>query len=110
MHAGYPSLNLSQSVMIIAYELSILYAGKGPGKQSREKKRIGNEKGFLELKQRTQFLLRTTGIPEGTPLHHRIMERIAILKSGDIALLHSVSSRLMDFLSENTDETNELEP
>ncbi|HDR67850.1 MAG TPA: tRNA/rRNA methyltransferase [Bacteroidaceae bacterium] len=95
MKAGYPSLNLSQSVMIIAYELSWLNILRTSGAR-----RLKNTQGFSELKQRTQFLLEIIGIPPGTPLHHRIMERVALLKSGDIALLHSVTARLMSALTD----------
>ncbi|MBN1131756.1 MAG: hypothetical protein JXR52_07765 [Bacteroidales bacterium] len=90
MYAKYPSLNLSQSVMIVAYELSLReYFIKTVSKKQK------NEKGFSELKQRTQFLLEIIGIPTETPLHHRIMERAAILKPEDISLLHSITARLM---------------
>jgi len=95
LKAGYPSLNLSQSVMIIAYELSLLNVLHPAGT-----KRVKNEQGFSELKQRTQFLLETIGIPPGTPLHHRIMERVALLGSVDIALLHSVTARLLSALTD----------
>ena len=91
MASGYPSLNLSQSVMIISYELSLHLKLK----LSEENNQINSES-FRELKQRTKMLLEKVGVPEGTPLHHRIMERVAILKSGDISLLHSVTSKIAD--------------
>ena len=92
MHAGYPSLNLSQSVMVMAYELSSHYKLESPEQLANE-----NPAGFVELKQRTRQLLGNIGVPEGTALHHRIMERVAILKSGDISLLHSVTSKIIDY-------------
>lgn len=94
MQTKYPSLNLSQAVMVMAYELSTHEISQG-----KAKKKSKNDNGFLELKQRTRFLLNNIGIAEGTPLHHRILERIAVLKPGDISLLHSISSKLDTFLS-----------
>ena len=89
MHAAYPSLNLSQSVMVMAYELSYLNAPTSAGKEISKETR-----GYRELKKRTEYILERAGIPSGTPLHHRIMERVAMLKATDIPLLHSVTSKL----------------
>ena len=89
MHATYPSLNLSQSVMVMAYELSYLNAPTSAGKEIHKE-----SMGYRELKERTEHILERTGIASGTPLYHRIMERVAMLKSTDIPLLHSVTSKL----------------
>ena len=89
MHITYPSLNLAQSVMVTAYELSPLNELNKPG-QSLSK----SGEGFGKLKARTRELLTGAGIEEGTPLYHRIMERLATLGANDIPLFLSVISRL----------------
>jgi len=89
MAAGYPSLNLSQSVMITAYELAFLNPLSRPG---GSKPKSGE--GFRELNRQARHLLIEAGIPEGTPLYHRIMERLALAGPVDIPLLLSVISRI----------------
>lgn len=86
---SYPSLNLAQSVMITAYELSPLNPLKKPG-QTRSK----SGEGWGELKRKAKQLLTDAGIQEGSPLFHRIMERMATLGSTDIPLFLSVISRI----------------
>lgn len=89
MHEKYPSLNLAQSVMVTAYELAPLNTLSKPGEKLEK-----SGEGFGELKKSTLELLDKAGIKEGTPLHHRIMERLALLGSNDIPLLLSVIKRL----------------
>jgi tRNA/rRNA methyltransferase len=89
MAAGYPSLNLAQSVMIVAYELSPLNRLTMPGKELSK-----SGEGYGELRSRTRKLLVETGIPEGTPLFHRIMERLAMAGPSDIPLFLSVISKI----------------
>ena len=81
----YPSLNLAQSVMITAYELSLPDQLRKPG-QSLSK----SGEGWGELKKQSQQLLTEAGIPEGSPLFHRIMERMATVEANDIPLFLSV--------------------
>lgn len=85
----YPSLNLAQSVMITAYELSPLNQLDKPGSPLSK-----TGEGWATLKKQSVQLLHDAGIPEGTPLHHRIMERLATLSSNDIPLFLSVLSRI----------------
>lgn len=89
MTAAYPSLNLAQGVMVTAYELSPLNRLTRPG---RELSKSGE--GYGELKSRVTKLLAETGIPEGSPLFHRIMERMATVGTNDIPLFLSVISRI----------------
>jgi tRNA/rRNA methyltransferase len=89
MAGTYPSLNLAQSVMIAAYELSPLNRLEKPGEELSK-----SGEGWGELKNQTQELLVEAGIPEGSPLYHRIMERMATLGANDIPLFLSVLSRL----------------
>ncbi len=89
MTASYPSLNLAQSVLITAYELSPLNPLNKPGSPLAK-----TGEGWATLKTETGKLLNDVGIPEGGPLYHRIMERMATLGSSDIPLFLSVLSRI----------------
>ncbi|MEN8230190.1 MAG: TrmH family RNA methyltransferase [Bacteroidota bacterium] len=89
MAGAYPSLNLSQSVMVTAYELSLLNLLEKPG-QSLSK----SGEGWGELKNQAKQVLADAGIPEGSPLFHRIMERMATVGSNDIPLFLSVIKRI----------------
>lgn len=89
MAGPYPSLNLAQSVMITAYELSPL---NRPGKPGTPLSKSGE--GWGTLKYEASLLLNEAGILSGTPLYHRIMERLATLSANDIPLFLSVISRI----------------
>jgi tRNA/rRNA methyltransferase len=89
MAGSYPSLNLAQSVMVTAYELSPLKHMEKPGEILAK-----SWEGFGTLKKQTKQLLIDAGIPEGTPLFHRILERLATVDANDIPLLLSVLSRI----------------
>lgn len=85
MKTSYPSLNLGQAVMLTAYELSPLNELSKPG-QSLKK----SGEGWGELKNSTEKLLEGAGIMKGTPLYHRIMERLSTIGANDIPLFLSV--------------------
>ena len=87
----YPSLNLSQAVMITAYELSPLNQLKKPGTELSK-----SGEGWGTLKYQSARLLEDVGIHKGTPLYHRIMERMATLSATDIPLFLSVISRIQE--------------
>ena len=89
MAGGYPSLNLAQSVMVTAYELSLLNQLEKPGQPLSK-----SGEGWGELKKQTQLLLSEAGIPEGSPLFHRIMERMSTVGANDISLFLSVIKRI----------------
>ena len=89
MAAGYPSLNLAQAVMITAYELSLMNPLSQPGQPLSK-----SGEGFGELRNQALQLLQKAGIQEGTPLFHRIMERLSLAGPVDIPLFLSVLSRL----------------
>jgi len=110
MNGIYPSLNLSQAVMVVAYELA---AATTPGVEFRSgynpatNDHTGDpdlppdaDVSWKVLESRIRFLLETAGIPEGGPLFHRILERLSYLREGDIHLAHSVSSRLQKIIAE----------
>ncbi len=89
MATSYPSLNLAQSVMVTAYELSPLNQLDLPGTLLSK-----SGEGWGTLKRQSEHILNEAGILKGTPLYHRIMERMATLSSHDIPLFLSVISRL----------------
>lgn len=89
MADSYPSLNLAQSVMVTAYELSLLNLLQKPGQPLSK-----SGEGWGELKKQTKMLLVEAGIPEGTPLFHRIIERMATVGANDIPLFLSVIKKL----------------
>lgn len=89
MTGSYPSLNLAQAVMITAYELSPL---NDPAKPGAAQNKSGE--GWGTLKRQSAQLLQDAGIREGTPLYHRIMERMATLSGNDIPLFLSAISRI----------------
>jgi tRNA/rRNA methyltransferase len=89
MPGSYPSLNLAQAVMVIAYELSPLNELKKPGKVISK-----SGEGWGEMKRLAGEVLAEAGIQRGTPLYHRIMERLSTAGSADIPLFLSVLSRI----------------
>ncbi len=89
MAGSYPSLNLAQSVMLTAYELSPLNQLDKPGRHLSK-----SGEGWLTLKNQTVNLLRQAGIPDGSPLFHRILERLTTVDANDIPLFLSVLSRI----------------
>lgn len=85
----YPSLNLSQAVMVMAYELSQLTLPE----KTRVKKEMSLE-GWKQLDQRVKNVLAAANIKPQNPLYNRILERVSFLNSGDAGMLHAVTSRL----------------
>lgn len=90
---SYPSLNLSQAVMLFAYELS----GLEPTKPILDAPEM---QGYSELKSRILSILDAIGIPDEMPLKGRILERLSRLGSEDINLIHSISNRIQKKLEE----------
>ena len=89
MNEPYPSLNLSQAVMIMAYEMSRLSLPK----TQKEKEEMSIE-GWKQLDLRVKNILSAADIKPQNPLYNRILERVSFLHAGDAGLLHSVTSRL----------------
>ncbi len=88
----YPSLNLSQAVMLYSFQLSANEIRKS---KLTEAKKI---KGFRLIKKRVSNILQDIHIPDGNPLHNRIIERLALLNHSDLNLLHSISNKLVSKL------------
>jgi len=93
MNASYPSLNLSQAVMIYGYLLSGF-----PQKPGESGENIKKPASYPPLKERVEKILDQTRIRENQTLYKRIMERVALLGEGDIHLMHSVTEQLLTIL------------
>lgn len=90
----YPSLNLSQAVMIYAYAFS-KFVGKKPTKQKNTK----NVDSWKVLQKNISQLLIEIDINPSDLIYTRIMERVALLGDTDINLLHSVIAAVNKKLS-----------
>ena len=90
----YPSINLSQAVMIYAYTLSDIR-----WKKSKKLSLTRDEHSFRKLTSNIIELLDCLDIPKESPKHNRIIERINVLGEKDIHLMHSVIHKVMDRLS-----------
>ena len=93
MQQPYPSLNLSQAVMLYAYILS-----KVNYTLQQKSTHIINDASFLTLTNKVKEILISTDIDKNKNLSSRIMERLALLESGDINLLHSITHKLLEKL------------
>ena len=87
----YPSLNLSQAVMIYAFLLSGVFRKKRaakPGKYPAES--------LHALKKKVSMILDELKIKQSHIIGPRIMERMSYLKKEDISLLHSVCNTFLE--------------
>lgn len=91
---SYPSLNLSQAVMIIAYEL---YTGIQTG-EIESKSESQPDASWKALEKNTHDILLKSGIKPLTPLYHRIIERMSMMSGTDARLVHSIVNRIKDKL------------
>lgn len=92
----FPSLNLSQAVMLYAYELSKLESLLSVDTIDAEKPKTdpSEDLSFKKLKDRIRSLLINIGMSSDSNIFNRIMERVMFLKSCDINLLHSILTKL----------------
>lgn len=89
MATKYPSLNLSQAVMVYAYELSEL-----AGRKTRKAKGKQDEQSWKVLHSKAEVLLDKLGMPEGDLIRLKILERMALLEEKDIYLLHTLVGKI----------------
>jgi tRNA/rRNA methyltransferase len=89
----YPSLNLAQCVMLYAYVLRDL--ARIPG----HKLAVKSAKDYPLLKDRVVNLLTEVGIPAGTNLYHRVLERVAVAGEHDLHLMLSVHKKISEKLT-----------
>jgi tRNA/rRNA methyltransferase len=96
---GFPSLNLSQAVMIYAWELSSTKWIKPEPPES-----IPPSHSVKALKEKAAVIMKNTGIDRQEALYGRIMERISLAGETDIRLMHSVTSAIIEKLTQNTSD------
>ena len=80
--------------MIYAYTLSDIRLEK-----SNNSSQARDEYSFRKLTSNITELLKCLDIPNGSPKHNRIMERINLLGEKDIHLMHSITRKVLDRLS-----------
>jgi len=91
MTSDYPSLNLSQAVMIYAYFLSVSTVMIG---DRQSIKPHGSE--MSVLRQKVAGILTEINIDSDTNLYNRIMERLGVLGGEDIHLILSVCNKIAE--------------
>lgn len=89
----YPSLNLSQAIMIYAYTLSSFNISN----KTAEKKPASNNS-FSLIRKKVEDILLKTGMNPESSIYPRILERLALLKEKDIHLVHSICNKIYAFI------------
>lgn len=86
METAYPSINLVQSIMIMAYVFSNCELKTPPFDNNMDN--------YMLLKYKVKTMLNSLGITEGDNLYGRIMERLALIQTPDINLFLSIIGKL----------------
>lgn len=94
----YPSLNLSQAVMLFAHILSPLAISIAPQSAGQPQLKATENHGFAALKSRVSHLLSNIGITEQHLAHGRIMERLGEIGIEDVNLLHTIAAKIEEKL------------
>lgn len=95
LEESYPSLNLSQAVMIYAYLLS-------PLRIIRKEEPEGTEKqDWAQLKRKAEEALKALQIDENPNLYYRMLERLSLIGKDDVNLFLSLFSRINEKIKEN---------
>lgn len=89
MKTTFPSLNLTQAVMLYAWELSKIEYDSTTAQPG------GDEKSFNSAYHKAAILLKKAGFKEESAIYPRFLERISLLKKRDIHLLHSYCNKLL---------------
>ena len=89
MSTAFPSLNLSQAVMLYAWELS-----KNTDLTDQARK-YRQDESLKELNKKVREVLLVAGFKEESAIFSRFFERINALGEGDIHLLHSLCNKLL---------------
>jgi tRNA/rRNA methyltransferase len=82
MGKKFPSLNLSQAVMVYAYELSSI--------RSNGTDVANYPSQYAALVKKTGAMLINAGLPASSGIHRRIIERMALLPINDLHCIHSL--------------------
>jgi len=92
----YPSLNLSQAVMIYAYLLSRVLGIESEPEVKSNLDKESQEESLSALKRKVKNLLEEIEIKQPHIIGPRIMERLSYLEKEDISLLHSMCNSLLE--------------
>ncbi len=90
----YPSVNLGQAVMIYAYALSSLLHQQ----KETEAPAPAEEASYAALKAKAIRLLQHTGLDKQPTKANRMLERLALVSSTDLNLLHTFTAALLEEL------------
>lgn len=98
MHGKYPSLNLSQSVMLYAWELARFnIISSGPVETPLTKAPAMGK--YKRLRTVVEGLLRRLGFDDKSAFYCRVMERLEVVGDKDAGLLLSVCSRVEEIFT-----------
>ncbi len=93
--APYPSVNLSQAIMLYAYELSALqHFSRKPAADGTPV----HEESYAALRQKVDALLQITELDQNPVKANRIRERLALVEQTDLNLLHTACAALLEKL------------
>ncbi len=90
MKTKYPSLNLSQAVMLYAYYLSKLKDEKIDKTQISK-----NQSAYLILKEKVMTILSKINFNTDSNIYNRILERLSFIGNEDINLLNSIANKIL---------------
>lgn len=91
----FPSLNLSQSLMLFAYELSS--GNKNPDKY--DAKNIAEKASLSAVKDKVQKVLDKTELSDNPALSGKILERLAHADGKDLNLIHSIAGKMLEIIT-----------
>lgn len=97
MAVPYPSLNLSQAVMLYAWELSGL--ARGPATQSEP---ANTDARLGALRQRLEHLLPQVDAPAEGKLSKWVFERLPLLSEKDVGFVHTLCGNIERRLGESS--------
>ncbi|MBF0430264.1 MAG: tRNA/rRNA methyltransferase [Fibrobacteria bacterium] len=95
LHAPYPSLNLSQAVMLYAWFLSSCSGAEAIDAFGQNDFDECPPAGVSELKGKIASLFEQTGNSSDSRFYKKLVERIVLLKRRDINLLHYLCEMLL---------------
>jgi tRNA/rRNA methyltransferase len=98
MTCPQPSLNLSQAVMIYAYELSAGGSLQPTGAQRMDQQEVPAAGSYKSLKEAVSHLLSDVGIREETVLHRKALEKLGRLTQSDLDLAFYIQAKLRSAL------------
>lgn len=91
----FPSLNLSQSLMLFAYELS---SGKRNVIES-DLRHSASSKSLSVVKERVKEILEETELSDNPSLSGKILERLAHADGKDLNLIHSIAGKMLEIIN-----------